>query len=53
MIPTVWLIFRSAKDKDVDLMTDVDATVVTITEVHVKASDLEAEDTNTDEAAEA
>ena len=42
-----------AKDKDVDLMTDVDATVVTITEVHVKASDLEAEDTNTDEAAEA
>ncbi len=41
------------KDKDVDLMTDVDATVVTITEVHVKASDLEAEDTNTDEAAEA
>ena len=42
-----------AKDKDVDLMTDVDATVVTITEVHVKASDLEAEDTNADEAAEA
>ena len=29
-----------AKDKDVDLMTDLDATVVTITEVHVKASDL-------------
>ena len=27
-----------AKDKDVDLMTDLDATVVTITEVHVKAS---------------
>mgnify|MGYP000714336549 CR=1 FL=1 len=48
VIPSVWLIF-----KDVDLMTDVDATVVTITEVHVKASDLEAEDTNTDEAAEA
>ena len=44
---------RVAEDKDVDLMTDVDATVVTITEVHVKASDLEAEDTNADEAAEA
>ena len=42
-----------AKDKDVDLMTDVDATVVTITEVHVKASDLEAEDADADEAAEA
>jgi len=42
-----------AKDKDVDLMTDVDATVVTITEVHVKASDLEAEDADAAEAAEA
>ena len=42
-----------AKDKDVDLMTDVDATVVTITEVHVKASDLEAEDADAAEATEA
>lgn len=33
-----------AKDKDVDLMTDLDATVVTITEVHVKASDLADEE---------
>ena len=40
-----------AKDKDVDLMTDLDATVVTITEVHVKASDL-ASDEEEEEAAE-
>ncbi len=40
-----------AKDKDVDLMTDVDATVVTITEVHVKASDLTS-DEEEEEAAE-
>ena len=33
-----------AKDKDVDLMTDLDATVVTITEVHVKASDLASDE---------
>ena len=33
-----------AKDKDVDLMTDLDATVVTITEVHVKASDLTSDE---------
>lgn len=33
-----------AKDKDVDLMTDPEATVVTITEVHVKASDLADEE---------
>ena len=39
-----------AKDKDVDLMTDLDATVVTITEVHVKASDLADEEE--EEAAE-
>ena len=38
-----------AKDKDVDLMTDLDATVVTITEVHVKASDLTSDE---EEAAE-
>ena len=41
-----------AKDKDVDLMTDLDATVVTITEVHVKASDLTS-DEEEEEAAEA
>ena len=40
-----------AKDKDVDLMTDLDATVVTITEVHVKASDLTS-DEEEEEAAE-
>ena len=40
-----------AKDKDVDLMTDLDATVVTITEVHVKASDLTS-DEGAEEAAE-
>ena len=28
-----------AQDKDVDLMTDAEATVVTITEVHVSAAD--------------
>ena len=39
------------KDKDVDLMTDLDATVVTITEVHVKASDLTS-DEEEEEAAE-
>ena len=38
-----------AKDKDVDLMTDLDATVVTITEVHVKASTSDEEE---EEAAE-
>ena len=38
-------------DKDVDLMTDLDATVVTITEVHVKASDLTS-DEEEEEAAE-
>ena len=40
-----------AKDKDVDRMTDLDATVVTITEVHVKASDLTS-DEEEEEAAE-
>lgn len=40
-----------AKDKDVDLMTDLDATVVTITEVHVKVSDLTS-DEEEEEAAE-
>ena len=40
-----------AKNKDVDLMTDLDATVVTITEVHVKASDLTS-DEEEEEAAE-
>ena len=40
-----------AKDKDVDLMTDPEATVVTVTEVHVKASDLADEDAD-GEAAE-
>lgn len=41
-----------AKDKDVDLMTDPEATVVTITEVHVKASDLADEETEDATAAE-
>ena len=40
-----------AKDKDVDLMTDPEATVVTVTEVHVKASDLADEEAD-GEAAE-
>ena len=30
---------RFHQDKDVDLMTDAEATVVTITEVHVSAAD--------------
>ena len=41
-----------AKDKDVDLMTDPEATVVTVTEVHVKASDLADEEEDGEAAAE-
>ena len=41
-----------AKDKDVDLMTDLEATVVTVTEVHVKASDLADEEDDGEAAAE-
>ena len=41
-----------AKDKDVDLMTDPEATVVTVTEVHVKASDLADEEADGEAAAE-
>ena len=41
-----------AKDKDVDLMTDPEATVVTVTEVHVKASDLADEEADDEAAAE-
>ncbi|HJA68373.1 50S ribosomal protein L25/general stress protein Ctc [Lachnoclostridium sp. An169] len=40
-----------AKDKDVDLSTDLEATVVTITEVHASAADV-GEETDEEAAAE-